>query len=442
MAVGCSQKQDIDYSDTFAPVVRWETVRLLLSLSLQANWPVEQLDVTTAFLYGDVDREIYMRQPTGFRSPDHPNWVCKLKKSIYGLKQSPRIWNERLSSVLEDIGCHRCKLDPCIYFCSSRDALVACFVDDILVAGERVQRDKITEHLQSSFKIKRLGLVKNYLGVNISSTEEGFQLSQTTYIDTLLDRFGMTSCHPSPTPYSSGQVSEEHLKPLEDRSLYLQIVGALIYLASITRPDIAWVVHLLSRKLSSPSVYHFQMAKRVLRYLKGSRLWSLKFTRNPDPSLSAYVDADYGGDLDTRRSTTGYLVYHGCNLISWCSKLQEIVTQSTMEAEYVALSSVTKEIIWIRNLLDELGFPQTTPCRVKEDNQPCIKFSNDQGRFHRRSKHIDIRYHAAKEAVENGQIVLEYCDTTNMLADLLTKSLPSPRFLSLASSLSAPKSGE
>merc|ERR1712032_1128033 len=141
---------------------------------------------------------------------------------------------------------------------------------------------------------------------------------------------------------------------------------------------------------------------RVLRYLKGSRLWSLKVTRNPDSSLSAYVDADYGGDLDTRRSTTGYLVYHGLNLISWCSKLQEIVTQSTMEAEYVALSSVTKEVIWIRNLLDELGFPQTTPCRVKEDNQPCIKFATDQGRFHRRSKHIDIRFHAAKEAVENG----------------------------------------
>ena len=441
VAVGCSQKHGSDYTETFAPVVRWETIRLLFSIALHKQWIIDQLDVTTAFLYGTIDHEIYMKQPPGHESKDHPNWVCKLNKSIYGLKQSPRIWNAKLTDTLKSYGLIQSQLDPCLFYSPNHDLLVADFVDDILVLGTTDQRESLKRNLSTNFKMKDQGPISHYLNVVVKRKENSFLVSQAPYIHKILEKFNMTEAAPSPLPMQPNQYDVTP-SPLGPNMPYRQLIGALIYLSSTTRPDISYVSGFLARQVEQPTTFHWDLAKQTLRYLKGTINQSLEFTDSENQSLTAYVDADYGGDRIQRKSTTGYVVFHGNNLISWNSKLQPIIATSTMEAEYVALSSVVKEIMYLRNLLAEIGFPQHGPSTVNEDNQACIKLASNTGQFYPRSKHIDLRYHHSRKAVEDKIIKLNFCPTSNMLADVLTKALPKESFNSLTSCIRAFRSGE
>ena len=291
-------------------------------------------------------------------------------------------------------------------------------------------------HLANEFKIKDLGQVSLFLGVHIKRDNHQFTLSQAKYVERVLHRFQMSDCFPTKIPMQANQSDVEKI-PLDKSFPFREAVGCLNFIATISRPDIAFVVHLLSRNVNSPTQFHWSTLKQTLRYLKGTIENHLTIQKNETPvSISAYVDADYGGDITSRKSCSGYLMYFGNNLISWQSRLQPIVASSTMEAEYIALANAVHEVMWLKNLLSEIKFPSSAPATIYEDNQACIKFAEDPGRFHKRTKHIDIRYHLSRDAVKEGIIRICYCPTTEMLADLLTKALPSPRFNNLVASLS------
>ena len=430
VAVGTTQRYGVDYDDTFAPVVRWETIRLLLSIGLQNSWPVDQLDVTTAFLYGEIDYDIYMRQPPGFIDPKHPNYVCKLKKSIYGLKQSPRIWNETLTKAVVAFGLIQSELDPCIFYSSERDLFFIEFVDDILITGTEPKRQALKEELGKRFKIKDEGPVNHFLNVSIIRDGNQFSLNQKAYVEKLLERFGMERAHTCPLPMKPHEF-DVNPTPLPSDTPYRQLIGALLYLAQTTRPDIAYVTGVLARQTSSPTTFYWNLAKRVLRYLKGSKDYAITLSKSQVNNIQAYVDSDYGGSKPKRKSTTGFVVFCGSNLISWKSSLQKIIADSTMYAEYIALSSVVREITFLRNLLCEIGYPPIQPSIIQVDNQACRQLAESPGVFHPRSKHIDIRYHMTRQKIRHGHIKVEYVQSKDNLADVLTKALPLPAFQNL-----------
>ena len=430
VAIGKVQQYGLDYQETFAPVVRWDTVRVILALSLQQSWKVNQLDVTTAFLYGEIDHEIFMMHPEGFKIP---NEVCKLKKSIYGLKQSSRIWNAKLTDSIISQGLKQSQLDPCLFYSEEKNLFVLVYVDDILVTGDSIRCENMKNHLASIFKIKDLGEISNFLGVLVNKTRDGYSIDQSVYIEKTLAKFGMSECYTSKIPMQPNQTDTDR-KPLDKSIPYREAIGNLNYLATISRPDIAFVVNFLSRQANSPTEFHWSIVIQLFRYLRGTLDKKLLVQKQSEHLITAYVDSDWAGD-ESRKSCSGFLMYFGSTLISWYSRLQPIVATCTMEAEYIALSLVMKDITWLRNLLQEINFPATSKATVFEDNQACIKYANDPGRFHQRSKHIDVRFHFVREKIQEGLVDLVYCPTSKMRADFLTKALPAPRFLELTGSI-------
>ena len=428
VAKGYSQKFGEDYEATFAPVARQGTFRTLLAIAATRKLNVKHYDVKTAFLNGDIKEDLYMSQPDGYGVKGKENLVCKLKKSLYGLKQSARAWNTKVNDVLLSHGFSRSKADQCLYAkCHQNKWMyVLAYVDDLIIVHEDEDEiNRLGQILNQEFETKDLGELKHYLGIQIERKEDGsYCLSQSCKITALVLKFGLSEAKGASIPMDTAypKLSGEY-DLLPDNDQYREAVGALLYIATTTRPDISAAMSILCRRVSKPRQRDWTAVKQVLRYLKQTIDLKLEISANTNLNLAGYVDADWAGDSSDRKSTSGYLFQLGSNLVLWSSKKQMSVALSSTEAEYVSAAQASQEILWLRQLLIDIGEPATQATVLFEDNQGCIKLAN-KDKVSTRTKHIDIKYHHLRDLTERDIIQLEYCETNKMLADMLTKPLP------------------
>ena len=440
VAQGYTQSPGTDYDEVFAPVVRYASIRSLLAVANICNWEINQMDVKTAFLQGNLNEEIYMKQPDGFIDPEKPDYVCKLNKGIYGLKQAARCWNNSINDYLLSNGYTKSTADPCVYIktMKSQDGrihfvIIAIYVDDMMFFSnntEMLEREK--KAIAKRFQVEDLGELHYVLGMDIVRDREQrtISISQKKYLEGVLKKFDMENCKPISTPLEFGKKYEELSNEDEqfDTRTYQRAIGCLTYAATISRPDLSIAVSVLSKFMSKPGVEHWKGVKRVLRYVQGTLDYGLMYSADDtSTTLTGYTDADWAGDLSTRRSTTGYVFQVQGSTVSWCSKRQGCVARSTTEAEYIALSTASQEAVWLRRLLESVLKKQDKPTTLYEDNQGTIELTKNP-KFHNRTKHIDVSYHYAREQVDNKIISIKYCRTENMLADVMTKGLTKAQF--------------
>ncbi|KAE8686024.1 cytochrome P450 71A9-like [Hibiscus syriacus] len=358
---GFQQKEGIDYNEIFSPVVKLSTIRLVLKIVAAENLHLEQLNVKTAFLHGDLEEEIYMSQSEGFTEAGKKNLVCRLKKSLYGLKQAPRQWYKKFDSFMGSSGFTRCQSDHCCYIKRFDNSFIILllYVDDMLVAGSDMQEIiHLKQKLSKQFAMKDLGAAKQILEMRIKrDTKSGtLMLSQAEYINKALSRFNMQDVKPVSTPLGVHfRLSKEQSPKMEEERAhmvkvpYASAIGSLMYVMVCTRPDIAQAVGAVSRYMNNPGKVHWEAVKWILRYLRGTTNKALCF-KGGDTILTGYVDADLAGNVDIRRSTTGYVYTLGGTAVSWVSQLQKIVALSTTEAEYVAVTEASKEMVTMEEI--------------------------------------------------------------------------------------------
>ncbi|HEY0433295.1 MAG TPA: reverse transcriptase domain-containing protein [Chitinophagaceae bacterium] len=436
VAKGYAQIQGIDYQETFAPVAKYNSIRTLIALAANQNLKIHQMDVKTAYLNGDIDETIIMTQPEGFAKG---NKVCKLKKALYGLKQAGRAWYRTIDAFFKNIGLEKTNADNCVYRCINQGEtlIVALYVDDLLIISDSMTSiNKLKAELSNKFEMKDLGEVHSILGINVMREKGTITLDQSNYIENILRKFRMSDCKPVTTPMdpnvkltktdAKNETDPKNEKPL--KKVYQQAVGSLMYAMLGTRPDIAFAVSAVSRYSANPSPTHWTAVKRIFRYLKGTINHKLEYRcdhRHRNQRLIGYSDADWARDTDDRKSTTGYAFFLGDNenaAITWNSRKQPTVALSTTEAEYMGLCQATKEAVWLKNFVLELGYGGSSEMIpiIYSDNQGCIALAKNPI-YHAKSKHIDIQHHFVREKLEKGDISIEFKGTEEMVADILTK---------------------
>ena len=446
---GYLQRYGFDYDEIFSPVVRMEVLRTILALAAALDWEIHQMDVKTAFLNGELDETIHIRQPEGFVVPGKENWVCRLKKSLYGLKQAPRVWHKTLSTFFCHNGFKQLVKDRCVFIRNTNGIIiiVSAYVDDLLIITNSVPGlAQFKEQLNARFKMSDLGEAKFILGWHIHRDRKRriVFVNQHKYAATILERFQMTDARATHTPLETNNILKHSDRPTNPDEVaimaekpYRQVVGSLMYLMVSTRPDLATVIRETSQHLTNPGMPHWHALTRALRYLKGTTTHGIVLggthahtSLRSGNFLSAYCDADYANSAD-RRSITGYVtMMFGNSPISWRSRKQALVTLSTTEAEFIALAAGVQEVKYLKMLLGELDFHQTAPVTVHEDNEPCVRMVKNP-EAHGRTKHIDIKYYFVQEAQINSEIMVTPCDTQNMTADIMTKPLAGPQFQKL-----------
>ncbi|KAG7583619.1 Integrase catalytic core [Arabidopsis suecica] len=426
VARGFTQKYGEDYLDTFAPVAKLHTVRVVLSLATNLEWDLWQMDVKNAFLQGELEEEVYMRPPPGLEDKEAPGKVLKLNKAIYGLKQSPRAWYHKLSTTLLGRGFKRSEADHTLFTLPSQEGIVVIlvYVDDIIISGnDKVGIQDTKDFLKSVFDIKDLGELKYFLGIEVCRSKEGLFLSQRKYTLDLLDEVGKLGAKPAKTPleddYKARRKGEHDNKPFGDPTKYRRLVGKLIYL-TITRPDICFAVNVVSQQMQAPTQHHWNMVNRILKYLKGAPGQGIWMGCNRNTEIVGYCDADYAGDKNDRRSTTGYCTFIGGNLVTWRSKKQKVVSLSSAEAEYRAMRKLTTELMWLKALLKDFGIDTPQPITMHCDNQAAIHIATNSV-FHERTKHIEVDCHKVREQIQLGVILPHYTESEEQLADIFTK---------------------
>ncbi|CAJ2662733.1 unnamed protein product [Trifolium pratense] len=429
VAKGFTQTYGIDYSETFAPVAKLNTVRILLSVAANLDWPLHQLDVKNAFLNGDLEEEVYKDIPPGFEDMFGSN-VCKLNRSLYGLKQSPRAWFEKFTQSMKKQGYVQGQADHTLFTKFSQDGKVAVlivYVDDIVLTGnDTVEMGRVKEKLAADFEIKDLGSMRYFLGMEVARSKDGIVVSQQKYIIDLLKETGMSGCRPADTPMDPNAKLWEKGNVPVDTGRYQRLVGKLIYL-SHTRPDIAFSVSVVSQFMHSPFEEHLEAVYKILRYLKATPGKGLFFRKTNERNVSIFTDADWAGSITDRRSTSGYCAYVWGNLVTWRSKKQGVVARSSAEAEFRAMAQGICEGLWIHRVLEELKMKIELPLKLYSDSKAAISIAHNPVQ-HDRTKHIEIDRHFIKEKLDAGIICLPFVTSSQQTADILTKSLARPTF--------------
>ncbi|PIK39827.1 hypothetical protein BSL78_23335 [Apostichopus japonicus] len=432
VAKGFSQLPNVDYNETFSPTARISSIRALMQLSIQHNLIVHQMDVKTAYLNAPIDCELYVEQPEGFAvsGKNGEKLVCRLKKSLYGLKQSGRNWNSLLHSYFVGESYSQSLVDPCVYTKHEENdmTIILVWVDDIIIT---TNRDSILEDvkrgLTSRFKMKDLGEISMFLGMRFICEVDMIKINQSKYIEKMLLKYGMKDCKARSTPCEMNvdkvfENPEDQIE-LTDARLYREIVGSLIYVMTSTRPDLCYTVTKLAQHMSNPTMAHLTMAKHALRYLKGTIYQSLIYRKSVEPlSLIGFCDSSWGNSED-RRSITGYCFQLSENgpLISWKSTKQRTVALSTCEAEYMALAAATQEAKFLVQLWRSMtNSDSVNTVSLYCDNQGALALAKNPV-HHQRSKHIDIRYHFIRLEVQKGNLQLVYVPSEQNVADIFTK---------------------
>ncbi|CAL5325451.1 unnamed protein product [Camellia sinensis] len=414
VAKGYSQQPGIDFQETFAPVARLDTIRAIIALVAQKGWFLHQLDVKSAFLNGKLEEEVYVDQPQGFVVKGKEDKVYKLKKALYGLKQAPRAWYSEIDAYFNEKGFQRSKSEPTLYIKRQGTTgilIVSLYVDDLVFTGsdEKLIED-FKREMMKKYEMSDLGLLHHFLGIEIHQNNGGVFICQKKYAQTLLEKFQMKNCKSVATPLIVNEkLSKEDGSKEAEASCYRSLVGSLLYLTA-TRPDIMYATSLLSRFMHSPSQIHFGVAKRVLRYIQGTLDYGIFYEKFLDAKLIGFCDIDWAGCVDDMRSTSGYAFSLGSGVISWSSKKQQIVAQSSAEAEYISASLATTQAIWLRRFLDDFGEKQGEATPIMCDNKSAIAMAKNPV-YHSRTKHIAIKHHFIKEAVEDDEIQIKYWKT-------------------------------
>ncbi|WVZ02271.1 hypothetical protein V8G54_023077 [Vigna mungo] len=442
VAKGFTQIEGVDYHEVFAPVVKHCSVRVLMAIVAHCNLHLEQLDVRTAFLHGDLEETIYMKQPDGFAVDDR---VCLLQKSLYGLKQSPRQWYRKFDDFLIKLNFKRCNYDDCVYTLNHGGEMLylLLYVDDILIASsDRGMIGETKARLADAFEMKELGEARRILGIDIKRDRPGGNLflSQECYLQKVISRYRMAESKMANTPVGQHlKLTKEQCPKTEEERKKMESVpfsngiGSIMYGMVCTRPDVAHGVSVLSQFMVNPGPTHWEALKWMLRYIRGSLGTGLFFQNNFQGGgyIEGFVDSDFAGCMDTRKSRSGYVFTLFGTAVSWRSTLQSVVALSTTEAEYYALAEGVKEALWLKGLVRELGFDQKSVC-VHCDSQSAIHLANHQI-YHSRTKHIDVKLHFVRSIVESGDVQICKIASEENPADMLTKPLAKERFLFLLS---------
>ncbi|KAK4406515.1 Retrovirus-related Pol polyprotein from transposon RE1 [Sesamum angolense] len=412
VAKGFTQTYGVDYFETFSPVARLNSIRVLFSLAVNLNWPMYQIDIKNAFLYGDLNETVYMEQPPGFVAQgEKQRMVCKLKKAIYGLKQSPRAWFDKFSRIIGEFGFSRCQADHSVFVQTTKTGMVvlAVYVDDILITGSDIDGiEEAKTYLQKHFVTKDLGRTRYFLGIEIAHSKHGVSLSQRKYACDLLQEAGLLGTKPVDTPMDSNpDFWNDDGNYLEDKT---------------------------NQFMDKPRLVHWEAALRILKYIKTPPGKGLLFKRHGHVKIEAYSDADYAGSKDNRKSTSGYCTYVGGNLVTWRSKKQTTVARSSAKAEYRAMAHTTSEILWLKNLLKELGFMYDDPVSMHCENKAAIHIASNPV-FHERTKHIEVDCHFVREAILSQKICTPFTPSSEQRADIFTKALRSKQFNFLSNKL-------
>jgi hypothetical protein len=433
VARGFTQCYGIDYFETFSPVVRLEALRLLVAVAALKHYKIHQMDVPSAYLQSPLKEDVYLEPPEGIEVPDGK--VLHLKKGLYGLKQSGRLWNQTITQFFEKHGLLAIPADHSVFTNKDGTLTVALYVDDLLIfaPSEREMVD-LKQGLTDQFKIKDLGEARYLLGVQLLQEANGtITIDQQHYIEEMLyefklDQIGNTqrSISTPASGYTSLLPREDTDKPTDVRE-YQTLIGKLNWIVRATRIDTAFVTQKLSQFTQNPMARHLGGAIHLLRYLDLTKSYHISYSPTGNRLPIGYADADYAAD-PTRKSTMGYCFLLAGGPISWSSKLQRSTSTSTTEAEYIALGNAAKEAVWIHRFLEQIYFPSASPVQVLGDNQAAIALVKNP-EFHARTKHLDVALHYVRELVEDELVNIHYCPTKDMLADCLTKPLPRTRLL-------------
>ncbi|KAK1661717.1 hypothetical protein QYE76_049876, partial [Lolium multiflorum] len=424
VAQGFSQVEGIDFGETYAPVARLESIRILFAYASHHNFKLQQMDVKSAFLNGPLHEEVYVKQPPGFEDLNFPNHVYKLDKALYGLKQAPRAWYEHLKELLVDRGFDVGLIDPTLFTKRVNGELFVCqlYVDDIIFGStNKAFNDEFSKLMTDRFEMSMMGEMKFFLGFEIKQLREGTFINQAKYLQDMLKRFKMTEMKGVATP----MVTKCHLAldpngKEVDQKVYRSMIGSLLYLCA-SRPDIVLSVGVCARYQASPKESHMMALKRIFRYLVDTPRYGIWYPKGSSFILNGYTDADWAGDKDDRKSTSGACQFLGRSLVCWSSKKQNCISLSTAEAEYVAAASGCTQLLWMRQTLKEYGvICDKVPLLC--DNESAIKIAYNPVQ-HSRTKHIEIRNHFIRDHVARGDIELIYVPTKDQLADIFTKPL-------------------
>ena len=434
VAKGFTQKKGIYYDEVFAPVAKYSTVRMMLAFAVQEDLEMLLLDVKAAFLNGELDEVIFMEQPEGYVIKVRETMVYRLLKAIYGLKQASRAWRKLINDFLKNLGCTQSNMDSSLYsfIIDGEKIYILVYVDDILLLGRIMSALKnVAQKIAEKFQVRIEESVTKFLGIIIEqdSARKTVKIHSCTLIDQMIDKFGMAYCKPVKTPLPEGIALSMAMKPVDEeaklimqKTPYRQLVGCILHLANTTRPDIAFAAGYLSRFMSEPGISHWKAAKHVLRYLKGTRKLGIPYEwKEENTTLHGFSDSDFAGDVDKRKSTSGNCFLFGGGAVAWMSKKQGVVAQSSVEAEYIALSFAVREALWLRKLEVILG-NTATPLTLAADNQGALSLAHDDV-HNSRSKHIDVKYHFIRECISQGIVVTKYVPSSLMIADIMTKAL-------------------
>src|SRR5579859_6527020 len=436
VARGFSQIYGVNYRDTYAPVVKLESIRILIAIAAIYGLEIHQMDVVTAFLAGELKEEIYMEQPEGFEiGTKEEDLVCQLRKSLYGLKQAPRVWNRKIRHFLKSIGFDQTYSDPCVYINKTTDIIIAMWVDDFIIFGKNMASiNSLKAQLNKEYEMKDLGELKHFLGIQVHRDRERkiIHISQPRYARTVLNRYGMQDNKPASSPLPTGArlIKVATTDVLTDQKEYQSIVGSLMYAMLATRPDLAQCIQQISQFSQTPTRTHEKAAKHALRYFNGTVDEGITYNGNLGMRLNFWSDANWGGE-EGRESVPGFVATMAGGAVTYSSKKQGSVALSTTESEYMALLHTLKEQIWLLRFLSELSYDISNQNIIYCDNQSAIALAHNP-EHHARTKHIDIQYHFVRNCVEDGTTQLEYCPTEDMVADGLTKTLGPERHKKLA----------